>query len=125
MEPIYFKDDVVEIYSKRRKNFPKRDVEDLLDCMISFMKNKIKEEEHYAIKIPRFGYMYTKDTWQRNNSYITDMTNNKFLSNMFIEMCYETDTPYGVSLLQRKEPMQTQFGHMTLEEIQENQNNSQ
>lgn len=120
---IQFKDDVVETYAKGRKNMPKKEAEDLLNCLLSYMRHITRSDEHYAIKIPNIGFLYTKDTVQRENRYITDMTNNTFLSKMFIEKCYETNTKRGYSLLDREGFFNAKSTREELKKIQENQNN--
>lgn len=59
-EKIYFKDDLIDEYLKGRKGLVRRDIEDLLNCLIKFLEKDTKREEFYAYHLPRIGTIHRK-----------------------------------------------------------------
>lgn len=57
-DKIYFNEDIINAYADKRKGMKRQEVEDLLRCLIGFLKNDIKYDKQYAYDIPSIGQLY-------------------------------------------------------------------
>lgn len=55
-KPIYFQEDLVKEYAKKRKALNESDVKDLLRCLVKFIA---EDTENYAYSIPHIGQIHT------------------------------------------------------------------
>jgi len=59
-KPFLLKEDIVDLYHKKRPKVPKEDIEDVLNCYIEYLSRKAssKINNYPAYNIPNVGTMY-------------------------------------------------------------------
>ena len=64
---ILYKEDLIKRYAEGRKALSERDVADLLNCLVMYLKESANNihSPHYAFEIPQIGFLYRK--LKRNN----------------------------------------------------------
>lgn len=118
------REDLIKAYSKRRKNLPEEEVEDLLNCMIGYLKQVTSDQETYAVKIGKLGYMYKKFKPIKDKSTNLKFNNNNTLVNkMVVEVCTNNDT--NRNPLIRKSILDKEYEDYSIEEIEHIQNNGE
>lgn len=55
-KPFYIKEDLIDIYTANRLALEKKDVSDLLNCLVKFIQ---RDNNHYAYEFPYLGIMYS------------------------------------------------------------------
>lgn len=107
-ESIYFLEDAIKEYTGKRKTLKEHELKDLYRCVLQYMK-QLKGE--YAIKIPRLGTMYRQIQTEFDNHQTS------LLDEMFLDRITNSGTK-----LDRKSFLERKYKGMTLEEIQNYQN---
>lgn len=59
-EPIYFKEDLIKVYSDKRKGISYEEVEDLVNSMIVYLKNVCRSNDTYEIDLKSVGVLHKK-----------------------------------------------------------------
>lgn len=74
-EPIYTVQDLVEEYTNGRKNIPQKEVEDLIRCLILFLKKDMRKGETPYYYFPRLGTLYKKfgEEEQKHHTHLFDI----------------------------------------------------
>jgi len=83
-EPFYDKNDIIEIYANKRKALDKKDVYELFNILINFLKRDSKTQNQYAYRIPRIGVLYKP--FEKEMPGKTKDTKNVRLDEMMVEM---------------------------------------
>lgn len=114
---IYYKQDIIEAYSSKRKGLEKRDVEELLDCVLLFLEVKAKDSECSSIEIPNIGFLHKKI----DLSKLEKMTSLiKKEDNILVKTVY-TETKFS-PVITRKLMLEQYYPGVTLQELQKTQN---
>src|SRR6478609_8897546 len=92
-EKIYFTEDVVKEYARKRKNLKTEEVDDLLRCLIKYLKNDIKYDKEYAYEIPRIGMLYIPFETVEDGASAFSKTLNRFDKIMFEKMMDKSRNP--------------------------------
>lgn len=114
---IYYKQDIIESYSSKRKGLEKRDVEELLDCALLFLEVKAKQSESSSIEIPNIGFLHKKLDF----SELEKMTSLiKKEDDTLIKTVY-ADTKFS-PIVTRKLMLEQYYPGIALKELQRTQN---
>lgn len=111
---MLFKDDLISRYASRRKNMPEKEVRDLLNHVLGYLKEKVQSEDEYAYKIPTIGTLYKKFKYEKD--YEGDALHHQM---RFEKMLNPKKNPLFLRSYIEKD-----FPNWTLEEIQQWQNES-
>lgn len=115
------REDIAKIYSEKRKNLPQEEVEDLLNCMLSYLKQVTSDKETYAVRVGGLGFMYRKFAPERKKSKnLTVTSSHELIDKMIIEVCTNNNTK--MNPLIRKSFLDKEYKGMSIEEIQNIQN---
>lgn len=115
------KEDIIEAYSEKRKNFPKEEVEDLFNCILSYLKQVTSDKETYAVRLGNLGFMYKKFKPERKKSKELKVTSNhELIDKMIVELSINNDTK--MNPLVRKSFLDKEYKGLDIEEIQDIQN---
>jgi len=118
-ETFLNREDIVNLYAGSRKALSEEDVEDLLECVIGYIKQETKKD-NYAIKIGSLGYMHRSFKKERKGRR-TVRSNMDMLNAMLVDICTnKTDT----HPLTKPNAIKRFYGNMTIEEIEKIQNSS-
>lgn len=117
---IYYKQDVIDEYSEKRKALDKKDVEDLLRCALLFLEKEMKDKkkEFTSFEIPNIGFLHKKlnlDNLKRVSKSIQKEDN-------FIVECAYIDTTF-LPITMRKDILEANYPNLSKQEIQQIQNN--
>jgi len=104
---IYYRKDLCEAYSRKRKNVTEEDADDLLRCLFEYLEQDIKNSNNYAYTIPVFGTMYHREVREGEET------------DRFLDACYN---PYHSAGKFCKKPILERFDSADKKEIQRNQN---
>ena len=117
---IYYRSDVVDEYSKKRKTLNQEEVEDLLRCIILFLEKSVKKEDFTAYEIPNIGFLHRK----LDLSKLDKMTKTiKKEDNFVVESAY-LETTYQPIVL-RGDILENYYPEIKKQELQELQNDKQ
>lgn len=111
-DKIYFKEDVIKAYAAKRKGMKNEEVEDLLNCLIGFLKNDVQYDKQYAYDIPSIGQLYMPFTYFKEEITYMCQNRDRFDKIMFENMIGRS------FIINRKD----KFAGETKEEIQKLQN---
>jgi hypothetical protein len=115
---IYYKQDIIDEYSNKRKALEKKDVDDLLRCALLFLEKEAKNREISAIEIPNIGFLHKKI----NLKNIEKISKNVFLEdNLIVGSAYLETTFLPISM--RKDMIENYYPGIDKEELQLIQNN--
>lgn len=113
------REDVARAYSNRRKNFPVEEAEDLLNCIIGYIKEKTKDKKTYAIKLGDLGYMHKKYDEETKTGF-EPQSNHTIIDKMVVESCmlkkHERNPLFQKTMLKKE------YNNLTIKEIQDIQN---
>lgn len=114
---IYYKEDIIDEYSIKRKSLDKKDVSDLLRCALLFLEKEAKKTEFSSIEIPNIGFLHKKIQYfkVKGSNRIT------FQDNLIAESAY-LDTTY-LPIIMRKDMIETYYPGLNKQELQLIQNN--
>ncbi len=101
---IYYKDDVVNEYTDKRKSLEKKDVEDLLRCALLFLEKEAKKKGYKAFEIPNIGVLHKKldlDSVEKVTKRIT-------IEDNFIAQSAYIDTSY-LPIVMRRDMIEQNF----------------
>lgn len=113
------REDVVKIYSEKRKNFPIEEVDDLLDCMFEYLKEKVKDKETYAIKLGDLGYMYKKYREEKKTGF-APQSSHTIIDKIIVEACMLKKKERNP--LFQKTMLEKEYNNLSIKEIQNIQN---
>lgn len=115
------REDIVKRYSERRKNLSEEEAEDLLNCLLGYLKKITSDKETYAVKIGSLGFMYKKFSPERKKSKNLKMvSNHELIDKMIVELCINNDN--RLNPLIRQSFLDKEYKGMSIEEIQDIQN---
>lgn len=115
------REDLVKRYADRRKNISEEEVEDLLDCVLGYLKQVTSDNETYAVRIGNLGYMYQKfKPQQKKHRHLKHMNNHLLMDKMIVEVCTNNDT--NRNPLIRNSFLDKEYKGMSFQEIEEIQN---
>lgn len=118
---IAFKEDLIKRVVSQRVTVDYEEIEDLLNCLIKFIKHKTKQKEVYAIDFKYIGKLYKPLEEEIKNK--TDLTDNTRMYNILTDIFYNKSKQRGGNILIEADIMQRRYGDMGIEEIQQIQNN--
>ena len=118
---IAFKEDLIKRVVAQRVTVDYEEIEDLLNCLIKFIKYKTRQKEVYAIDFKYIGKLYKPLEEEIKNK--TDLTDNTRMYNILTDIFYNKSKQRGGNILIEADIMQRRYGNIDIEEIQQIQNN--
>lgn len=115
---IYYKQDIIDAYSNKRKALGKNDVEDLLRCALLFLEKEIKKPSFTAFEIPNIGYLHKK----LDLSKLKEMRKRVQKEDNFLVECAYLDTTVSTPLTMRREMIDIYYPEIIRQELQQIQN---
>lgn len=116
------REDLVKKYAARRKEISEEEIDDLLDCVLSFVKKEAKNENNYAIRLGKLGFLH-KDFRKERQGRKYPHSNVSTVNNMLIDIF--TNNPSTKHPLIRTDIVKRYYKGKTIEEIQDIQNNAE
>lgn len=116
---IYYKQDVIDAYSDVRKALNKSDIEDLLRCVTLYLEKSAKDDKFDSHIIPNIGILHKKVN-KKNIFYPSKDINEdevNYIKTLYLDL---NTTP----IILRDDKFNRFFKNMSLEEIQDFQNNN-
>ncbi len=115
------REDIAKAYSEKRKNLPQEEAEDLLNCMLGYLKQVTSDKETYAVRLGTLGFMYRKFAPERKKSRGLSVTSNhELIDKMIVELSLNNDN--RLNPLIRKSFLDKEYKGLSIEEIQDIQN---
>lgn len=115
---IYYKEDVIDEYSAKRKSLEKKDVEDLLRCALLFLEKEAKKKDFTALEIPNVGFLHKKLELEKQKK----ITRRISKEDNFIAECAYIETTF-LPIVMRKDMWESYYPGLTKQELQQIQNN--
>lgn len=109
---IYYKQDVVDEYYKKRKNLEKEDIEDLLRCAFLFLEDSVKGN-NTSFEIPNIGFLHKKI----DLSKLVNISSSIKEEDNFLIGCAYLDITFS-PLIMRKELVEQYYPDLSLQDIQ-------
>ncbi len=116
LDLIYYKQDIVDEYTIKRKALEKKDVEDLLRCALLYLEEESKNKNITSIEVPNIGFLHKKIDFNR----FEESKDISFEDNLIAECAY-IDTKF-LPISMRKDMLYTYYPGMSKNEIQVIQN---
>ncbi len=114
---IYYKQDLIDEYSAKRKNLESKDVEDLLRCALLFLEKEVKKPNFSSFEIPNIGFLHKKISVDRSKKPTKRVLE---VDNIIAECAY-LDTTY-LPILMREDMVERFYPEHSLEDLQKIQN---
>lgn len=114
---IYYKQDIIDEYSAKRKSLEKKDVEDLLRCALLFLEKEVKKTDFTAFEVPNIGFLHKK----LDPSKLEKMTKRISKEDNFVAECAYIDTTF-LPIVMRKDMWESYYPGFTKQELQQTQN---
>ena len=114
---IYYKQDIIDAYSEKRKSLEKKDVEDLLRCALLFLEKEVKKTDFTAFEVPNIGFLHKKlDLTKRDK-----ITRRVVKEDNLLAECAYIETTF-LPIIMRKDMWETYYPSLTKQELQQKQN---
>jgi len=97
---MLFEDDIIRMYADSRKDISEKEVKEVFDSMISYLKKRVKSDDCYAIDLPNLGILYKEKS-----------TTDPFF---YLESLLNSSSP-----INKTDIVKHNYGDATKEEIQE------
>lgn len=112
-------EDVIKRYAEKRKPLSEEDVEDLYRCITGYIKKIVSEDNDYAIKIPRIGFLYKK--FKKEDMKRSIKMDNSLINRIILDLALNEEKVKN--LLVKKDLLERFYGkNFELREIQDFQN---
>jgi hypothetical protein len=114
---IYYKQDIIDEYSDRRKALTKKEIEDLLRCALLFIEKQVKTNSFESFEIPNIGFLHKKldiSKLEKPNKKVQEQ------DSMFVRCAYLDTTFLPIEM--RKDMLGTYYYGVDKKELQKTQN---
>ena len=118
---VAFKEDLIKRVVSQRVTVGYEEIEDLINCLIKFVRYKTEQKEVYAIKLKYVGTMYRPLNEELEDK--TDFTDNTKMYHILSDIFYNKAPHRGGNKLIEKSLIERVYGGRCVEEIQQIQNN--
>ena len=119
---VAFKEDLIKRVVAQRVTVGYEEIEDLVNCLIKFIRYKTEQKEVYAIRLKYVGTMYRPLNEELEDK--TDFTDNTKMYLILSDIFYNKAPHRGGNKLIEKSLIERVYGGRCVEEIQKLQNNS-
>lgn len=116
LDTFYTREDLVKKYADKRKGLSEEEVEDLLDCVLGYLKTVTSGVNDYSVRIGKLGYLYKKYQDEMRYLTLTQKSHKRgMMNNMMLEAVY-SEGKWNPIL--RKDLLKRRFKNLEIEEIQ-------
>ena len=112
---IYYKQDIINEYSNKRKHLDKKEVDDLLRCALLFLEEQSKRLDISSIEIPNIGFLHKK------LDFSTITTKDILLEDSKIAECGYLETKF-LPICMREDMIKNYYPGLSKKELQLIQN---